>query len=96
MVLPHLLLHVPPRGEHPLAPDSVQVVHHTVEDPHPQVGHADLIGIREAEGHPGIHLGFILHHRVVFSPHIPGRLLHPGEDALQSLIQKAVSFAVFS
>ena len=88
----HLLLHVAPGGEHPLAPHALHVVHHAVEDPHAQVGHADLIGVREAEGNAGIHLGRVLLHGVVFPAHVAGRLLHPGQDALQSFIHGKFSF----
>lgn len=82
----HLLLHVPPRGEHPLAPDAGHLVHHAVENPHAKVRHADLIGIGEAEGDAGIHLRKILHHRVILAAHIARGLLHAGQDAFQSLI----------
>ena len=76
----HLLLHVSPGGEHPLAPHPGQLIHQPVENPHPQIGHADLIGIGKAHGDPRIYLLGVLHHCVVLSTGIPGRLLHPGED----------------
>ena len=83
---PHLLFHIPPGGEHPLAPAPGQVVHHAVEDAHAQIGHADFIGIRETEGVAHLHLPPVLDHRVVFSARVPGRLLHPGQDAFQTTI----------
>ena len=43
-------------------------------------------GIREAEGIPHLHLPPVLDHRVIFSSRVPGRLLHPGQDALQTTI----------
>ena len=33
-VVPHGLLHVPPGGEHALAPDTIHLVHNAVEDTH--------------------------------------------------------------
>ena len=88
----HLLLHVAPGGKHPLAPHALHVVHNAIENAHAQVGHADLIGVREAEGNAGIHLGRVLLHGVVFPAHVAGRLLHPGQDALQSFIHGKFSF----
>ena len=82
----HLLLHVPPGGEGPLAPDPGHVVQNPVQDAVAQVGHADLICIGKAEGKTEVHLPRVLPHLVVFSPHVPGRLLDPGQDALQSLV----------
>ena len=52
----HLLLHVAPGSENALAPNAVHVIHNAVENPHTKVRHADLIGVRKAEGHAGIHL----------------------------------------
>ena len=81
MVFPQLLLHVGPGGEDPLAPYAGHPVEDPVEDAEAQVGHADLVGIREAEGEPGIHLALVLHDRVIFPAGVPGRFLHPGQDA---------------
>ncbi len=53
--LAQLGLHVPPGSKHPLAPHAVQVVHDAVEDAHAQIGHTDLVGIREAEGDAGVY-----------------------------------------
>ena len=52
----HLLLHVAPGSENALAPNAVHVIHNAVENPHTKVRHADLIGVRKAEGHAGIDL----------------------------------------
>ena len=82
MVFAHLLLHIPPRGKHPLAPHPVHSVHHTVENPHSHIGHADLIGIREAERHPDVHILFVLLHRAPFAAGISGRLLNGGQDSV--------------
>ena len=84
--LSQLLLHVAPRGEHTLAPDAGQVVHDAVENAHAQIGHADLVGVGEAEGDAGVHLVFVFQNGVVFSAHIAGGLLYAGQDAFQSFV----------
>ena len=84
--LSQLLLHVAPRGEHTLAPDAGQVVHDAVENAHAQIGHADLIGVGEAEGDAGVHLVFVFQNGVIFAAHIAGGLLYAGQDAFQSFV----------
>ena len=84
--LAHLVGHVAPGGEHALAPDSGDLVHHAVEDADAQVGHADLIGVREAEGIAAVHLGLVLVHRAVFAAHVAPRLLYAGEQLFQLMI----------
>ena len=79
--LAHLLLHVAPRGKHPLTPDAVHPVHDAVQDAHTQIGHTDLVGVREAEGDAGIHLRLVLQHGVIFAAHVACGLLHAGQDA---------------
>ena len=84
--LAHLLLHVAPRGKDTLAPHAVHLIHDAIEDPHAQIGHADLVGIRKAEGDPGVHRPLIFDHRVILAAHIAGRLLHTGQDPFQLFI----------
>ena len=81
-----LLLHIAPGGEHALTPHAVHLVHHAVENTHTQVGHTDLVGVREAEGNTGVHRRLILQNGVIFAAHVAGGLLHPGQDAFQSFI----------
>ena len=50
------------------------------------MGHADLIGVRKAEGKTHVHLGRILYHRIQFAAHIAAGLLHPLKNVLQFLI----------
>ena len=52
LVLAHGRLHVPPGRKDSLAPHAVHVVHDAIENAHADVGHADFIGVREAEGNP--------------------------------------------
>ena len=79
----HSLLHVAPGREDPLAPDLGHFVHHAVENPHPHVGHADLVGVREAEGHPDPDVRLVLDDLVIFAAHISRRFLHGGQDSFQ-------------
>ena len=44
--------HVRPGRETALAAEEVQLVQHAGEDLHPQIGHADLVRVGEAEAHP--------------------------------------------
>ena len=74
----HFLLHVAPGGKHPLAPHAVHGVHDAIENAHAQVGHADLVGVGEAEGDAGVHVLFILDNRVILAAHVAGGLLHAG------------------
>ena len=82
--LPQGLLHVRPGGEAPLAAHPVHTVQHMVEDAGPQVGHADLVHVREAQGKAKVRLGLHLH--VVFTADVPGGLLHPGEDEIEHFV----------
>ena len=79
----HLLLHVSPGSKSPLAPQALNLVHGPIQDTHPQVGHTDLIGVWKAEGIPGVHLGPILHHRIIFSAGVTGGLLYFWQNTLQ-------------
>ena len=88
--LTQLGLHVAPGSEHALAPDAGDIVHYAVEDTHTQVGHTDLVGIREAEGDAGVYRRLVLEDGVVFAAHVAGGLLHPGQDAFQSFIHGVV------
>ena len=74
----HLLLHVAPGGEHPLAPHAVHLVHDAIENAHAQVGHADFVGVGEAEGDAGVHIFFIFDDRVILAAYVAGGLLHAG------------------
>ena len=82
----HFLLHVAPGRKDALAPHALHLVHDAIKDPHAQIGHADLVGIRKAKGNAGIHLRLILDDCVIFAAHITGGLLHAGQDPLQLLI----------
>ena len=74
--LAHLLFHVAPRGKYTLAPHTGHVVHYAVQNPHAQIGHTDLIGVREAESNAGIHLALVLDDSIIFAAHIACRFLH--------------------
>ena len=89
----HLRLHVRPGGEGPLTPHAGHLVERPVENAVAQVAHADLVGVREAEGEAQIHLGLVLHHGVVLPAHVPGGLLHTGQDSFQSLVHSSSPFS---
>ena len=74
--------HVAPGGKDPLAPDPFHFVHHAVENPHAQVGHAKLVCVGKAKGNPHVHLLQGLDHLVVFPAGVAGWLLDGGQDAL--------------
>ena len=76
LLLPHHLVQIDPRGINPLTPDVIPAVEHIVQDLDAQVGHADLIYIREAHGKADIHLVFVLHHRIHFAADIARRLFN--------------------
>ena len=84
-VLFHSLLHVAQGGEDTLAPDAVHFVHDAVENAHAQVGHADLIGIRETEGDPDADVIQVFFYFIEFSAGVSGRFLHRGEDSLDQI-----------
>ena len=77
-VFPQLLLHVGPGSKRPLAPYAGHVVEHPVQDTEAQIAHADLVGVREAEGEAEIHLALVFFDLVIFPSHIAGRFLHTG------------------
>ena len=82
----HLGLHIAPGGKNALAPAPGQIVHHPVQNAHAQVGHTDLIGIREAEGIAHLNGLPVLHYRIIFAARVAGGFLHPWEDAFQASI----------
>ena len=81
-IFAHRLLHIAPRSEHALTPDARHLVHNAVEDAHSNIGHADLIGIREAERDPDVHVRLFLDDLIVFAADIARGLLHPRQDAV--------------
>ena len=85
--LPEGLLHVRPGSEAAFAPDAVHGVEYVIEDAGAQVGHADLVHVGEAEGEAKVRL--VLHLHVVFAADIPGGLLHPIEEPVESFFRHA-------
>ena len=58
-----------------------------VKDAGAQVGHADLVHVGETEGEAKVCL--VLHLHVVFAADIPGGLLHPIEEPVESFFRHA-------
>ena len=79
----HLVLHIAPRRKNALAPDAGHLVHHAIEDPHTDVGHTDLIGVRETERNAHIDVLFVFDDLIIFSAHIACRLLDAHEEPVE-------------
>ena len=82
LVFSHFRFHVPPGGEDTLTPDAVHLIHHAVQNAHSQIGHSNLIGIRETERHSHAGLGQILFHFSPLSAGIAGWLLYSRQNPL--------------
>ena len=104
----HLGLHVRPWHKGALTPPVFVAVQNIVQDLLAQKGHADLIGIRKAERHAHIHLGFILVDAARLAARVTARLLyqtqglfkfwgkfrHFGEPSLPCYFRRPVRAAV--
>ena len=86
------VLHVCPRRKDAFAPHPRHAVERRVQNAHSEIRHADLISIREAERHAQLDLAARLDDLVVFSAHIPRRLLHGHKDAFQCFCHYFSSF----
>ena len=58
-----------------------------------QIGHADLIGVRKAEGETQLHRVPVLQNLIVLPARIAGRLLNPGQNPLESFIHAYSAFS---
>ena len=76
MFLPHDLIKVCPRGVYALTVYVLVLVKHIIKDLDSQMGHTNVINVREAHGEPNVHLRRIFHDHVHLITQIPGRLLH--------------------
>ena len=70
---PQVVFHVVPRGETPLAPDTLETVRQLVEEKETEIGHADLIDVRVAEGESHVALAYVLHYPVRLDTQVAGR-----------------------
>ena len=91
---PHDFFHIAPRGKYPLTPHILLRIHHTVKDPHSQVGHTDLISVREAECHANANILFFFLDLSPLSAGIPCRFLNGREKSLLSICHDFTSLAV--
>ena len=78
----HCLLHITPGCEDTFTPDTVHLVHHTVQDAHAKVGHTNLVGVGEAECHTDTHVRKIFFDLIKFTAGIACRFLHSRQDSL--------------
>ena len=88
-VCAHGILHITPRGKDALTPHALHAVHDRIEDAHAEIRHADLIGIRKAEGNAQLNAALVLHRLSIFPAHIARRLLYGGQNAFQLFCHKA-------
>ena len=86
----HLGLHIQPRHERALAPPVFVAVEQLVQDLFAEEGHTHLVGIREAERKPDIHLFLLFIHAARLAARITARLLHPAQRFLQFRIKHQV------
>ena len=83
VICPHGAFHIAPGSKDALTPDTVHLVHHTVENPHTQIGHADLVGIRKTECHADTDIFLILFDLIEFAAGISCRFLDSRQNSLQ-------------
>ena len=86
----HFGLHIQPRHERALAPPVFVAVEQLVQDLFAEEGHAHLVGIREAERKPDIHLFLLFIYAARLAARITARLLHPAQRFLQFRIKHQV------
>ena len=76
-------LEVGPGQEDPLAGDAGLVVEQVVEEPEPEVGHADLVGVREAEREADPRRGQVLLDGAELAADVAGRLLGAEDQVVE-------------
>jgi hypothetical protein len=87
----HQLLHVAPRREAELREPVLAAVDQVVEDLQPEIGHPDLVQVREAEEHPDRSFRRILPERVEEATRVPARL---GDRRQVGFVQQSQFFHV--
>ena len=78
----HLRRHIRPRRIHAFTPDLRDFVENAAEDPHTEVGHTDLVYVREAERDTHFHLLWILKNAACLAAGISPRFFDRGDEAL--------------
>ena len=76
ILFPHHFVQIRPRRIDPLTPYVFPAVEHIVKDLDAQMGHSDLVHIREAHTEADVHLFLVLHDRVHLAADIAGGLLN--------------------
>ena len=79
MFLPHDLIKIRPRGVHTLTVYVLVLVKHVIKDLDSQMGHTDVIHVRETHGKPDVHSGRIFLHHVHLTADVAGGLLDTQE-----------------
>ena len=68
------MIQVRPRRIHPLTPDIFSAVEHIIQYLNAQMGHADLVHVRETHSKAYLHLTNVLNYRIHLIPNVSGRL----------------------
>ena len=76
MLFTHDGVQVGPRRIYPLTVHIRHLIEHIVKDLDPQMGHADIIYVREAHGKPDIHFFRVFIYHVYLASDIAGGLLN--------------------
>ena len=75
MLLPHDLIKIRPRGVYALTVHVLVLVKHIIKNLDSQMGHTDVIHVRETHGKPDVHSGRIFLHHVHLTADVAGGLL---------------------
>jgi hypothetical protein len=86
--------HVRPRAEDALGRRVVAGVDVRDQDAVPQMGHADLVHVRETEGEGQLDVAVVLDHLVPFAADVPCGPLHVRQDALEQRVETAGNLGV--
>ena len=94
IILAHSRFHIAPGRKNALTPDTVHLIHYAIEDPHAQIGHTDLIGIREAERNIDPNRIRIFLYFIKFTAGITGRFLHRWQHSVEQIRHRITSKTV--
>ena len=80
MIVPHERLHIGPWRIGALTKDLRLGVERAVQNAYAEIGHTDLIGIREAKSDAAKHFFFVFQRLPEFSAGVSARLLHQAQQ----------------
>ena len=76
MFFAHDLIQIDPRRVYSLTPGILPAIEHIVQNLDPQMGHTNLIYLRETHCKADFHRFFVLHDRIDFMANVAGRFLY--------------------